>query len=292
VVAKELHDRGLRPLVLNMANATEPGGGYRHGDGAQEENLFRRSNYHVGLDPELTGTNKHYPIGLEFEQLPRGGKSAPWTGAPDLRTAVYTSSITVFRDTEDEGYRLLDTPYQVDCVAVAAFRWKWHGAPVWNPEQTTDRAAITRMKAKIDLVLAVAIERGHDAVVLSAIGCGAFRNPVVQVAEIFHAALRSYGGYFKNITFAIIDDHNSKGAGNFKLFRDYFAAHKVGSSPQPLTVLKDVCDHGGRCNAFATCDATKSHPPICPEVDTCKRTHEKLHALLFRHERACPHGGQ
>ncbi|CAF1539704.1 unnamed protein product, partial [Rotaria sordida] len=29
-----------------MASATRPGGGYRKGDGAQEENLFRRSDYY------------------------------------------------------------------------------------------------------------------------------------------------------------------------------------------------------------------------------------------------------
>lgn len=35
-------------LVLNMASATRPGGGYLKGDTAQEESLMRRSNYFMG----------------------------------------------------------------------------------------------------------------------------------------------------------------------------------------------------------------------------------------------------
>jgi uncharacterized protein (TIGR02452 family) len=47
-IARELQLKGLRPLVLNMANATRPGGGYLQGDNAQEEGLMRRSNYFLG----------------------------------------------------------------------------------------------------------------------------------------------------------------------------------------------------------------------------------------------------
>ena len=45
--AKRLNQQyGLVPMVLNMANETHPGGGYRSGCAAQEENLFRRTDLH------------------------------------------------------------------------------------------------------------------------------------------------------------------------------------------------------------------------------------------------------
>src|SRR5689334_5359894 len=57
---------------------------------------------------------------------------------------------------------------------------------------------------------------GHDAIVLSAFGCGAFCNPPATIAQLFWEVISSgYGGgvekpkTYRQIVFAIFDDHNA-----------------------------------------------------------------------------------
>lgn len=60
-----LQSKGLRTAVLNMASASNPGGGYVAGKGAQEENLHRRTNLFQCLqDPYRTQTAREwrYPL--------------------------------------------------------------------------------------------------------------------------------------------------------------------------------------------------------------------------------------
>jgi uncharacterized protein (TIGR02452 family) len=81
--------KGSRPLVLNMASANSPGGGYRKGDGAQEENLFRRTNYLMSLD-DLFGMNPGHPM---YPIAEFGG--------------IYSSNVTVFRYSTHHCFFLL-----------------------------------------------------------------------------------------------------------------------------------------------------------------------------------------
>ncbi|CAF1275696.1 unnamed protein product [Rotaria magnacalcarata] len=53
VLYERLISERYQPLLLNMANGTNPGGRYRTDDGAQEENLFRRSDYYQSLDEQV-----------------------------------------------------------------------------------------------------------------------------------------------------------------------------------------------------------------------------------------------
>lgn len=45
VACKQLIDAGNNPVVLNLADILVPGGCVESGSGAQEESIFRRSNY-------------------------------------------------------------------------------------------------------------------------------------------------------------------------------------------------------------------------------------------------------
>ncbi len=72
-------------LVLNMACAKGPGGGVRMGAGAQEEDLFRRTDMSRHSAPYYKSTP--YPL-----------------ADSDPITAMITEGVTVLRGSEKKGY--------------------------------------------------------------------------------------------------------------------------------------------------------------------------------------------
>lgn len=191
VEAIKMLDEGMKAAVINMANAYSPGGGYLHGAGAQEENLFRRSNCNDFLDPERRNSNSNlYPI-------PECGGN-------------YVPGVTVFRGKESDGYPLLDVPKKLDVLTVAAL-----AHPSVHIDQATGRYVMSEEETKITynkirVLYEMARIHKNDGIVLSAIGCGAFRNPPWQVAELFLKVTKKYYGFFKRIVFAIFGKQNNK----------------------------------------------------------------------------------
>ena len=169
---------GIKPLLLNMANATTPGGGYRKGDGAQEENIFRRSNYYMSLDFNMD-KEQDQSINNRRSYCTSTGQILSMNANQSLYPvddygAIYTSGITVFRGTEDRGYPYLERPlYDVCAAAIAAYR----APPIVKGKHrlTLEHAIGTRKK--LETLFAIAYKNGHDSLVLSALGCGAFKNP-------------------------------------------------------------------------------------------------------------------
>lgn len=179
--AKQLVEGKFNPLVLNMASDYCPGGGWRKGASAQEEELCRRSTYALSLEQE--SIHNYYPL--------------------SNTACIYSPDVVVFRggpDVDYEIYKWKDC-LQMAFIALPALR---------RPKLVKEKLCSTDVGitiAKIQLLFETAIAHGHDSVVLSAMGCGVFQNPPAHIAKLFNAVIKRYKKYFKYIVFAILGDN-------------------------------------------------------------------------------------
>ena len=196
LAAEKLLREGYHPAVLNMASRQNPGGGVQTGAGAQEENLFRRTNLFQSLFQFVPYAEKYgvrksrfqYPLDRNY-----GG--------------IYTPDATVFRGTEQDGYPLLDTPYQMSFIAVAGIN-----RPTLASPELIASELIEPVKNKMRTIFRIGLLYNHDSLVLGALGCGAFRNPPAHIARLYHEVMEEeeFKNKYKLLVFAILDDHNAR----------------------------------------------------------------------------------
>ena len=320
VAYEDLVKKGKRPLLLNMANATTPGGGYRKGDGAQEENLFRRSDYCRSLDIDLDDffqqqlKAKRYLCSSDYRLEPMHSQKKMYP--MDKFGGIYTSGITVFRESEDTGYAFMEKPLEDVCaIAMAAFR---------NPELEGNKLTseyVVGTRKKIENIFSIAYHHKHDSLVLSAFGCGAFKNPPDHIVQIFHSVIQQYAGFFESIVFAILNDHNTGShlnpQGNFQPFSKLHGlivqastvmgkAHTIIGPYRFLNddlivsdvVIRDLypCKYGAKCIQIYDSKHINqySHPPRCIQAfvnGKCNLSNNSVHMLSFIHQNLCRNGG-
>ena len=319
VVYENLVNQGRKPLLLNMASATSPGGGYRKGDGAQEENIFRRSDYFRSLDIGLDTFEQPFERFYCTSTCNLNLLANLYTMYPmDEYGAIYTAGLTVFRRPEMDGYEFMKKPLTDVCaLAMAAYRH-----PPLDGNMLSPKYAVG-MRKKIENIFAIAYYNQHDSLVLSALGCGAFKNPPEHVAKIFRSVIEQYAGFFRLIVFAIIDDHNTglnlNPKGNFLPFQREFE-QSIFEPIQPIyqtntifgpyrflsngSTVSDVsicdltpCNFGAKCRDLHDSIHTRQycHPPLCTEAcvtGTCTKMDDIVHMYSFIHQNLCPHGGQ
>ncbi|KAF2439254.1 hypothetical protein P171DRAFT_477020 [Karstenula rhodostoma CBS 690.94] len=153
------------PCILNMASPLRPGGGLLAGATSQEEFLCARTT----LLPSLKDT---------FYRLPERG-------------AIFTRDVLVFRThlpLDDPRGEIPSTArWWVDVVSAGMLRFPdLEGGEEEKRLGGKDRAAV---EGKMRAVLRIAVGAGARRVVLGAWGCGAYGNPVVDVAEAWRAVL-------------------------------------------------------------------------------------------------------
>lgn len=209
-VAHDLVNDGFNPIMLNMANRHTPGGGVLDGARAQEESLFRRSNLCVSL-------YQYSEYHARLLDVPRGNGAYPM----DRNTGgIYSGKVMFFRESVHDGYSLMEDPFECAVVSVAAIR-----NPELDMEGQLPSWAVQATKSKMRTIFRIGLLHGHDAIVLGALGCGAFHNPPEHIAKLFHEVMDEdeFKDKFRCIRFAIIEDHNTRHS-NFEPFEREFRA--------------------------------------------------------------------
>jgi len=197
--AELLKNAGYNVCLLNMANGENPGGGVLKGAGAQEENIFRRSNLFLSLYQFVDYSNQ-YDIKKNFENSYPLDKNSG---------GIYSKKITIFRGSERNGYCFLQNPFEISVVSVPAINRP--NLDFINRKYYITRELIEPSKEKIRTILRICGEFNHDCLILSAFGCGAFRNPPNHMAKLFKEVFNEpeFQDRFELVVFAILDDHNT-----------------------------------------------------------------------------------
>ena len=188
-------------LVLNMANAHHSGGGWLHGSLAQEEAMCYRSSL------SFTLKNRYYPI-------PEAG-------------GIYSPTVVVIRENRSSGHALMDLTKPDDlpvysCVSVAAICGPAIEKDAGGDERYRRASDRDTMKEKMRVTLRVAAIKGHRALVLGALGCGAFANPRGEVVECWKEVFSEsefQGGWWEQVVFAVMESGGKKdGEDNYGVF--------------------------------------------------------------------------
>jgi hypothetical protein len=176
--------------VLNMANAYVPGGAYIEGAIAQEENMFRRTDCHFRIDErQYDARSDRYRPEMTALLTARTGGVYLDTDRP--RVCIRGAEAL---KRQDLGYSWL----RADEV-FPFFELRAAAQDLRDGSDFDGADARRRIAAQLDTLHS----HGVRHAVLSAFGCGAFRNPADEVARIYQAELAERASAFSMVAFAI-----------------------------------------------------------------------------------------
>ena len=198
-VAKRLIDEGFNPAILNPTSRVFPCGDYHNGANAQEESLCRASTlshslyrfgdtkYKCVREADVTIRPGVYPLDINH-----GG--------------IYSPCVTFFRYGEDSYYALRDEKFDCPVVSVASKYNDDERAYLGSDGKLTADGRAIELN-KIRTVFRIALDNGHDSMVLGAFGCGAYKLRPDEVAALFRQALNEpeFKNKFKKLIFAIYE---------------------------------------------------------------------------------------
>ena len=205
---------GTQFACLNMANATFPGGGYTTGCSAQEENMARRTQLHTVFDEsQVVKRGREIVYNDEMHELVSGKSGRVYVSPTPL---VCIRGREEYDDTTSLGYAFLPSdlifPFlELRSAAVDRSRKR----------KASYARDLSEMEKRVEAQFATLISTGVRHVVLSAFGCGAFKNDPNDIARVYKEAVERHRASFVVIAFAIF--YAGHGQDNYKIFKTHLA---------------------------------------------------------------------
>ena len=196
-VAGLLKKSKLNPVVINVVNPRNPGGGVTTGMQGTEEDIFIRTNISSSLY-QFSDVGKLYGIDKSDCKY-----KYPLTND---KHGIYTEDVRVFKGNIETGYKLLRRPYDVSIISIPAIvRPKLEFV---NGRYLIANPFLEKIKNRIKTALRIAVHEGHDSLVLNGFGSTAIKNPPEHIAELLSEIFSDSEFFykFKSIVFAINDD--------------------------------------------------------------------------------------
>lgn len=164
------------PAILSFADDSFPGGSIDIGGNAQEENIFRRSNYHNTLKENF------YP--LKHDEC------------------VYSPNVWLLKLSDRYNWNMLQQPMYINLIACTGIKspklLSGH-----NDIKMFNKSDENIFLNKIRMIFQTAYVNNHNSLILGALSCGPLRGPVEHIANLFKRVIQEYDGMFKTILFAI-----------------------------------------------------------------------------------------
>ncbi|MBP5269197.1 MAG: TIGR02452 family protein [Ruminococcus sp.] len=193
--AKRLNE----PMVMNFANAHNPGGGFLLGASAQEEALCRCSTLYSSISSktanEMYRYNNTHISKVESDYM------------------LFSPEVWVIRGSD---LKLTAEPFKVSVITIPAPNRR--GAAFIASDSLIESTMIRRIR----IMLHTAASHGCKELVLGAWGCGAFGNSPQKVSGYFRKVLidEGYEKCFTHIVFAVYGKTDGK---NITAFRETFS---------------------------------------------------------------------
>lgn len=187
-------------MILNFASNRKPGGGYKNGRTAQEEDLFRRTTLSLVLDSDVR-PKPHYPI-----------NPIKYRAGTNMK-GLYTGGIRALRDSKKNQFKFYDNEYQVDVCTIPAFDgrekakddYPYYGdAKSYTKPRILNDTGLELTRQKIEIMFQMALKHNVKVLIAGAFGCGVFENIPELIIDLFNETMYKYRTADLEVVFAVI----------------------------------------------------------------------------------------